>query len=208
MSATKLRKAARARGITALYHFTPLANLASILTHGLLSRQDLDDAGLGYTYTDALRLDGQVNGLSLSIHDINRDMFAQKQRQSRAAWVILELHPDPLWTHPCRFCRVNAAASEITRHRGYLGGPWAFDQMFADQPMGPRDSRWWRDVFDTPDNMPTMNDAEVQVLAPIAPDLIRDVTVANARVKSRVAAIMTQAKMQRPIAVVPEAFAC
>ena len=39
MNSTKIRNAARRRGITSLYHFTPSANLESILVNGLVSRR-------------------------------------------------------------------------------------------------------------------------------------------------------------------------
>ena len=82
-----------------------------------------------------------------------------------------------LWTHRCRFFWVNAASSKIVNHSGFIGGPWAFEKMFDDCAVSVVDQRSFRGVNQMPDNVPTMNDAEVQVLDPIAPELIRNVTL-------------------------------
>lgn len=206
MNSTKIRNAARRRGITSLYHFTPSANLESILVHGLVSRRVLDEHQVAYTYTDGWRNDGQPDAVSLSIHDINRSMLSQKLRNSRCTWVILEVDASVLWTHPCRFCWVNAASSEIVNHSGFIGGPWAFEKMFADCVVSGVDERSSRGVYNTRENLPTMNDAEVQVLAPIAPELIRDVTVAQDTNRAAIEAAMKAAGRILPIAVVPEVF--
>lgn len=176
MSSINIRNAARRRGVTSLYHFTPSANLESILANGLVSRQILDDHQAAYMYTDGWRNDGQLGAVSLSIHGINDAMFAQKVRNSRCSWAVIEVDASVLWTHRCRFCWVNAASSEIVSHSGFIGGPWAFEKMFDDCAVSVVDQRSFRHVNQTPDNVPTMNDAEVQVLDPIAPGLIRNVT--------------------------------
>lgn len=206
MNSTKIRNAARRRGVTSLYHFTPSANLESILVNGLVSRRILDEHQVAYTYTDGWRNDGQPDAVSLSIHDINRSMFSQKIRNSRCTWAILEVDASVLWTHPCRFCWVNAATSEIVNHSGFIGGPWAFEKMFADCAVSAIDQRSSREVHNTRENMPTMNDAEVQVLAPIAPELIRDVTVARDSNRAAIEAAMKAAGRVLPIAVVPDVF--
>lgn len=204
MNTMKLRQRAQSRGITSLYHFTPLPNLESILHNGLLSRQTLDQHQAPYLYTDGWRNDGRLDAVSLSIHDINRAMFASKVKTSRCSWVILEVDASVLWTHPCRFCWTNAASSQIVNHRGFLGGPWAFDQMFTDTELSAIDPRSSRGVRQTPLHTPTRNDAEVQVLAPITPDMIRDVTLTRHEDRHIVEAITQGARRVLPIEVVPE----
>lgn len=205
-NAIKIRNAARARGITALFHFTPMANLESIFINGLISRCLLDEHEVRYFYSDGWRNDGQPDAVSLSIHDINRSMFAHKLRLSRCAWAILEVDASVLWTHPCRFCWVNAASSEIVNHTGFIGGPWAFNRMFHDRAVSIIDKRSSREAFETPDNKPTTSDAEVQVLAPIDPDLIRDVTVAHQTHRAAAKAAMKAAGRVLPIEVYPDIF--
>lgn len=206
VNSTTIRNAARRRGITSLYHFTPFANLESILVNGLISRRILDQHLAAYTFTDGWRNDGQLDAVSLSIHDINRSMFSAKLSASRCTWVILAVDASVLWTHPCRFCWVNASSSEIVNHYGFIGGPWAFEMMFADCIVSAIDKRSCREVFKTPENMPTMNDAEVQVLASIGPELIRDLTVAGNGDRAAAEAAMKDAGRVLPITVVPDVF--
>lgn len=61
-------------------------------------------------------------------------------------------------------------------------------------------------TFQTPDRTSTRNDAEVLILAPIAPDLIRDVTVAHARGQAVTKAAMRTAGRLFPIPVFPDIF--
>ena len=204
-NAIKIRNAAGARGITALYHFTPLANLASILANGLISRRILDEHAAEYIYTDGWRNDGQLGAVSLSIHTINQSMFSKKLRGSCCSWAILEVDASVLWTHPCLFNWRNAASSEMKGHTGFKGGPWAFDRMFTDEASRDPD-RTLREIHGTPDNLPTYNDAEVQVLAPIAPELIRDVTVKAEGDRAAAEAAMKAAEREVPIEVFPEIF--
>ncbi|MDK3075896.1 DarT ssDNA thymidine ADP-ribosyltransferase family protein [Sedimentitalea sp. JM2-8] len=206
MKPDKIRREVLRRGITSLYHFTPFSNLQSILTYGLASRRLLDDNQVAYTYSDGWRNDGQSDAVSFSIHRINETMFSKKLKTSSCAWAILEIEASFLWTHRCRFCWVNAASSEIVKHHGFIGGPWAFDEMFRDRPVSSIDPRSCRAVYQTPINMPTRNDAEVQVLSPIAPDLIRDVTVQEESHRTALAAIMRSVGRELPIEVVPEVF--
>lgn len=207
MNSARIRSAALRRGVTSLYHFSPFANLESILANGLVSRRILEDHRAAYVYTDDWRNDGQPDAVSFSIHDINRSMFSQKLRLSSCAWAIFEVDASVLWTHPCRFCWVNAASSTIVNHRGRIDGPWAFEEMFADRAVSASDARSSRDVFDTPENMPTRNDAEVQVLAPIAPEAIRDVSVASESCRAAAEAAMNAVGRVLPVVVVPEVFA-
>jgi len=90
-------------------------------------------------------------------------MFMAKQQSvGHPHWVILLLDPSILWTHRCRFLSRNAGKKEIKNHRGFLGGPWGFSEIFADdgRPSG------------MPDCLPTYPDAEVEVFEPILPEMI------------------------------------
>jgi hypothetical protein len=198
---------ARSRKITSLYHFSPIANLASILKHGLLSRADLAQADLPFLRTDSRRLDRQSSAISVSIHSIQRRMFARLLSETSAPFVIFEVEAAVLWTHPCHFCWVNASSSEIIHHSGFIGGPWALNRMFADQPLGDVDGRTYREAQARHDNQPTNNDAEVQVFAPIGPELIRDLTVRSESHRRAAQKIALTVGRDLPIVVNGEAFA-
>lgn len=203
--AAKIRRHAVARGVTSLYHFSPVGNTGSILTNGLLSRSILDANEVGYLATDQMRLDGQVDAVSLSIHSINEAMFLRKKKELRTEWIVYELSSSILWTHECRFCATNAASAEVSSHRGYLGGLWGFSQMFDDRPVNATDGRSFRDMAQRAKCQPTNNDAEVQVLQPISPELITALIVRTADIKDQLEAFMRGIGKSKPIEVIDEA---
>lgn len=206
MNSAKIRSEAQRRGITSLYHFTPFPNLESILVNGLISTRILDQHQVAYFYTDDWRNDGQPDAVSYSIHNINRSMFSKKLRTSSCTWAILEVDASILWTHSCRFCWVNASSAEVVNHSGFIGGLWAFKEMFADRTISAFDKRSFREVYNRPNNTPTMNDAEIQVLEPVGPELIRDVTLARESHRAAAESAMKAAGRLLPIAVAPEVF--
>lgn len=201
-----IRREVAWRGITKLYHFTPAANAQSILRNGLVSRDILLENDVDFFATDVMRLDDQLDAVSLSIHSINESMFDAKKRVSECEWLILEFDASILWTHTCRFCWKNAASSEIRQHNGFMGGPWAFAKMFEDLPIGLSNDRSYRRAFKRAACEPTDNAAEVQVFTPIEPDLIVDVTVRNQGVKNEVEALMHEVELVRPVVIHGEIF--
>jgi hypothetical protein len=170
----KIREIAAHRGIDCLFHFTPAPNVPGIIEHGLLCRTHLSTVGLSaYTSIDH-RLDGEDQAISVSISAINHKMFQAKRTASgRADWIVIILCASILWTHECRFYPRNAARREMLDHRGFLGGPWAFSEMFS-QTSSPRGFTGVSYRMDTgiPDALTTYSDAEIQVLEPISPDYV------------------------------------
>lgn len=203
----EIRRVATERGVSRLYHFTRAENARSILSHGLVSRDLLVANNVEFLVTDSMRGDNRLGAVSLSIHWINAAMFERKKREIGGEWLILEIDASILWTHSCCFCWANAASAEM---RGYkartLGGPWAFRKMFDDRPMNLADSRSYRDVYQRADNRPTDEAAEVQVLDPIAPELIIDVTVRNQTAKDWLEAVMRDVGQIRPVAIYADIF--
>lgn len=180
----EIRTIARERGISQLLHFTLLENLPSIVEHGLLSRAELLRRKLDAYAVDEFRLDGRLEGLSLSIERPNWPMLKSMRARSRGSqWVCLGLYADLLWTHACRFCWQNASSGTMRDHRGWCGGPWAFDRMFD----GSIEERTERAPCE-----PTFEDAEVQVLEPIAPTHIFGALVATPAAARRVDAIFRE----------------
>jgi hypothetical protein len=203
----EVRKLVAARGISRLYHFTRAENARSILSHGLVSRNVLLHNDVEFFPTDAMRGDDRLDALSLSIHWINTAMFERKKRELGGEWLILEIDASVLWTHSCRFCWANAASTEMRRYqRNFLGGPWALQKMFDDRSVSLADGRSYRDVFQRPDNRPTDEAAEVQVLDPISPDLIIDATVRNRVAKNWLSDVMHEVGQVRPIAIYADIF--
>ncbi len=180
----EIRQEVLARGIDHIFHFSPDRNATSILTNGLVSRAVLDANDVYYWATDGERYDENLDGVSFTIQSVNQPMFEAKQRLYDGEWIIYAVRASVLWTHKCRFCWTNAASSEIRRQRGFLGGPWAFGQMFADHNMRVRIDGAIQTVsarahFGREDREATDIQAEVQVLEPISPDLIDGAIVAR-----------------------------
>ncbi|WP_199555731.1 DarT ssDNA thymidine ADP-ribosyltransferase family protein [Sandaracinobacteroides hominis] len=188
----EIKQEVECREISLLYHFTPFENVRSILINGLASREILEKHEISYVATDEMRLDGRLNGLSLSIHSINWSMFRAKKLQYLCEWAILELDSSILWTHECRFCWANAASREILKHRGFRGGPWALRKMFEDR-IGIGGSV--REKYSLLDHMPTDEGAEVQVLNIISPELIKTVIVGSEKSKSEAENIVRDSGM-------------
>lgn len=185
----EIRQEVSARKISSLFHFTPLENVRSVLINGLASRVLLEENGISFVAPDTMRLDDCLDGLSVSIESINESMFEAKKRQHRFEWAIVRLDASVLWTHSCRFCWVNAASSEIRKHSGFKGGPWALRQMFEDRLVGGES---FRSKHAIPDYLPTRNDAEVQVLDPIDSSLINAIIVRTEKLKANLAHFMDE----------------
>lgn len=166
----EIKAIAASRGVDHLFHFTPSPNLPSIVEYGLVSRSHLESVGLPAYTSIGQRLDGENLAISLSVSALNHRMFASKRAASgRADWVVLALSSSILWTHECRFYRRNAARREMLSHRGFIGGPWAFSQLFSDTPPQGFVGASYRNETQIPESLTTYSEAEIQVMEPIAP---------------------------------------
>jgi hypothetical protein len=179
-----IRKAVRSRGITGLYHFTRLANLESILTHGLLSPSTLAASGVDHIATDGERHDHHPNANCLSISFPNNKMFFSKRQEQEPkwGWCVLEVDPSVLWLLPSAFYPYNAADRRVSsmdlRGRMHVA---AFHELFSDfdqfqdQPREPT----LRDQY------PTNVQAEALVFGDIKPQYIQRVFVPTMDVLER-----------------------
>lgn len=131
-------------GVPHLVHFTRCENLSGILSHGLLSVAMCNTKGLTYVRNDMDRLDGQPNGISLSIAFPNYRMFYKYRQIFRDAdWAVLLISPRVLWEKDCAFYRYNAADARMSRdQRDNKKSLHAFQDMFAEE-AGMREA-WLR----------------------------------------------------------------
>lgn len=60
----------------------------------------------------------------------------------------------------------------MLNRRGFIGGQWAFGQLFADIPPQSFVGRSYRAETGIPDSLTTYSDAEIQVMEPIDSALI------------------------------------
>jgi hypothetical protein len=152
-----------------LLHFTRAANLPSIVTHGLYPVSRVAEIGANPQINDQLRLDGHLDGVSLSIAFPNYRMF-YKYRQENAGvdWVVLAINPSVLWLKDCAFCCHNAADARISGQSvEQLKTVQAFTGMFDEiEGITTRQAQRLK-TFD-----PTDGQAEVLVFDRIEPNLI------------------------------------
>lgn len=84
----------KCKKIDALYHFTHKDNLSSILSKGLLTKQNLEEQGLKYKYNDEHRWDGIEDSISLSVSHPNWKMFFKyRSKLGKNDWVVLKVSP-------------------------------------------------------------------------------------------------------------------
>ena len=119
----------KCKQINAIYHFTHKSNLASILEHGVLTRTNLNNMHLKYSFNDQMRLDGVLDSISLSFSHPNFKMFYKYRKQTGDDnWVVLKISPSLLYgeeQHASQrvqgfeyfnkavFCHMNAASNKM-----------------------------------------------------------------------------------------------
>ncbi|WP_423606538.1 DarT ssDNA thymidine ADP-ribosyltransferase family protein [Sphingomonas sp. MS122] len=169
MTREKIQEIALARKVPFLVHFTRAQNVPSILKHGLLPRSFAQKIGLDPVINDAERLDGRLDGTSVSIAFPNGSMFYRlRNANPDIDWVILAISPSVLWSKKVLFCKHNAADSRISQVSSEdLSRAEAFEDMFAEIEGHESRSDQGLKACD-----PTDVQGEVLVMEPIEPEFI------------------------------------
>ncbi len=173
------------RNIQYLYHFTRLGNVQSILTHGLLPKDQCAARGVAPLVNDPLRLD-YTDGICLTIGFPNYKMFYPLRCNNPGVqWAVLAVRASVLWEKDSAFCRENAAKAAVTaiplhQRRGLV----ALQAMYDDFPGVPR-SR-----LEIPAHYPTNPQAEVLVFDHIGPEYIVGVAFDEAVLKRQYTAMV------------------
>lgn len=110
-----MKNAVESRGIKVVWHFTRIENLDSILTNGIIPRQNLENASVDFAFNDNYRLDGQKSASCLSISHPNYKMFYSLRMQNPGQeWIVIACSPKILWLKDCAFCYENSASNNVT----------------------------------------------------------------------------------------------
>ncbi len=165
-----------ARKVPYLVHFTPIANLESILRDGLRSRNAL--AGHDFVFTDEYRTDGWVDWISVSISFPNYKMLYAKKNSLKnvEGWAIILIRKEALWELDCKFILTNAASSGI---RMFQEEKWSSAQAFEDM-FNHAEHR-----IGIPDFYATDPQAEVMIRDEIPRSYIGMIAVENKRDETR-----------------------
>jgi hypothetical protein len=98
-----------------LVHFTNYKNIKTVLTHGIIPKDDLVTLSKSVMTNDMHRWDNCTNAVSLSVSFPNSRMFYKyRQLSLHEKWVVLLINPKVLWEQDCAFCTHNAADSRVT----------------------------------------------------------------------------------------------
>lgn len=200
----EIKDAAERRKIQYLVHFTPIANLASILRHGLLPRAVMDQRvpRIPFVEVDQFRYDGEHSRVSASVTFPNWKMFWTKRNDPSlpAPWVVLVIKASVLWDRDCLFVRTNAAKSggalEDARAKGHSAD--AFEEMFAASHVPRKRS--------TQENWTTDPQAEVLVQQGVPVDYFAGVVVGDEAVGSSARAVVNQAGLDLTVKAFPLFF--
>ena len=173
---TQIRDICIRNGIKSLMHFTRTDNLSSILSNGLLSRNELARRKLPVVVNDKLRLDRQMDAICLSISFPNYQMFYRYRRSIKSTWVVLELDPQIIWNNDCAFCLTNAATTAMRNiPLAQRKRPEVLKNLFDDY-VDNADIITRNNLF-LPRNYPTNPQAEVLAFKPILPHQIQAIYV-------------------------------
>lgn len=165
----EIQKIATDRKIPFLVHFTRVENVQSIMQNGLLPISKARDMGITPAVNDEKRLDGRLNGTSLSIAFPNGSLFFKLRNNFQDIdWVVLAIHSSVLWSKKTLFCKHNAADSSISGiSDDILQSAEAFNSMFNEIEGFDTRAEQGLKVHD-----PTDVQAEVLVMDSIEPEFI------------------------------------
>lgn len=148
-----IEESIRRHRVEELIHFTALANLSSIVEHGIYTRKYFNRLDQEPAINDPERYDGFLDATSLSVSFPNSKLLYTFQCMYKRPYVVIALDPKILLDKKCLFFKKNAARSD----RNSCG----FEEMFDGQE-GPNP----RDV-----------QAEILVFARIEPRYIKRIYV-------------------------------
>jgi len=141
--------------VTELIHFTPTANLPSILENGIIPRNCLEYEGTEFVYTDENRYDGKEH-INLSITNPNIRLFYTFRKRIPGDFVVLTLDISLLPKYKHSYKATNAASNQAIS--------CSVEELFSgNRPEGFQD------------NWTTDNKSEVLVDETISPEYILSV---------------------------------
>ena len=115
-----------------------MRNIASISQHGLLSKKELIENAIPYHDNDRSRLDNYLDGICLSITEINTHLiksFARRERHKK--WAVIYIKPEVLFKNKCLFYNYNAATSKFKyKSEEELSSFEALEGMFSESVNG------------------------------------------------------------------------
>lgn len=158
------------RKIEYFVHFTPLENLESIITKGLMPVSKLEEKHYKYIHNDDARMDQRRDAISLSVSFPNYRLFyVFREKRPELKWVVLLLDAEEIIKLNPAYFRHNAASAEfVGRDWSRFQGVNSFEEMFGG----------CRNIL-IPPSYTTSEQAEVMVNCEIPPSLISKIVFNN-----------------------------
>lgn len=160
----KIEEIITRRGIKSLYHFSICDNAESIIEHGILPRDELDNQKIHYVYNDKGRYDYRKDCTCLSITNHYRKLLQKfiYDRNRSKEFYIFEIDPKILIEGEISFFYYKNAACKEFRNMADndLMKPERFDSLFPHK--------------DDRTNIPQEVDAEILFRGNIAIDHIKN----------------------------------
>ena len=159
------------RKINVLVHFTQAANLPNIIRYGLMTRDQLEDKDIDFSYNDDLRYDecNNVKPICVSIEFPNYRMFYPlRMEDERTEWTVIVLNASIICDFDCVFCATNAASMDMfTQTLDQRRGEEAFEGLFHTPNL--------RNDLELPSRYPTDPQAEVLIFEGIPIEYIQEI---------------------------------
>ena len=191
------------RDIKSLTHFTPIANLDSILQNGIVARSFIDTGKLNGICCDNDRADGLRNGICLSVSYPNSKMFFPYRLRMKdnpfnkideLDWAVIILDISIILHKKCAFFDTNAACAKFRNVLlDDLKTAKAFENMFANEVITRDGELVKRESYLKPKDT-TCVQAEVMVFEKIEPSFIKFCVVQKKKKKKRLSEEYSQIK--------------
>ena len=181
-SKRRIKNAIKERRIKYFVHFTNAANLKSILSNGIFTRNALEQNNMEFHYTDGSRWDG-IKGTSLSVSFPNYLMFRKKREDIKADWCVMLLDAEKVLEKECLFFSHNAACYEFQENQDDRYRYIDFESMFAKSVWIKR--TYYREFSEEATYYTTSPQAEVMCLENIPKDCIKACVFESEEIKNK-----------------------
>lgn len=164
------------RNVQFFVHFTPVTNLQSILSHGIMPRSVLSEKGIPADTPDVQRFDFRMDYSSFSISFPNYRIFYSKRMNTPFKYAVLIIDPQLILDLPLSsisYLPNNAASGAIQNVEEYTGLEAAKAMFQETVQVGKTEVT--REQLGLPEFFTTNPQAEVFIRSTIAPKYIRSI---------------------------------
>ncbi len=197
----------KSRGVKLLAHFTPVSNLPSILSHGIMPRSALSERGIHADTPDELRIDFRMDYSSFSVSFPNYRVFYSKRMNTPFTYVVLIIDPQIILDLPLNsisYLPDNAASGQIRNVEQYTGLE-AVKALFSEA-IQIRETTFTREQLGLREQFTTNPQAEVFIRSIVEPRYIRSIITFDAEQAKQVREQLKSLPVRVPKVIYNEEF--